>query len=249
MATISTFDVRVAARTRAAAQILSTKDLLALYESHGGLKEDLESIRSHGQKAEALSHARSGNKAVGEGATLAVLTAFADLQKEYAAVMAVVQAVRFDIQSAGGKPEVVTALLHILKNEASVVYRSEPSADGDAKPKKRAVTSASQEALRAEIHKDAVALLALSAASAALKKRGVTSARLEALRDAAKALSNQLSDRSTKKGAGKAATDSLKAAVAAQKEVWGACYRILYAAAQQDARIHKLLKDSVGKRS
>ncbi len=248
MTAITTFDARVAARTRAAAQILSTKELLALYESHGGLKEDLELIQKHGQKAEALSHARSGNKSVGESATLSVLTAFADLQKEYAAVMAVVQAVRFDIQTAGGKPDVVSALEHILKNEAPVVYRSEPSADGDAKPKKRAVTSSSQEALRAEIHKDAVALLALTAASAALKKRGVTAARLEALRDAAKALSSQLSDRTTKKGAGKAATDSLKAAVAAQKEVWSACYRIFYAAAQQDARIHKLLKDTIGKK-
>ena len=93
MATSVTFDAKVAARTRAASEILHNKELLAIYQRHGGLREDLDAIVSHGQKAEALSHARSSSKSSGESATLTVLTAFSELQKEYAAVMAVVQAV------------------------------------------------------------------------------------------------------------------------------------------------------------
>lgn len=252
MATISTFDARVAARTRAAAQILQNKELLTIYQSHGGLRDDLEAIRSHGQKAEALSHARSGGKTVEAAATLSVLSAFSDLQKDYTAVMAVVQAVRLDLLTAGAPEELVQTVERILKNEAPVVYRPDPAApldaEGKGKPKRKAVQSSSQESLRAEIHKDAVALLGLTDIHLALKRRGIPTARLTALRDAAQALTSQLSNRSTKKGAGKAATDSLHAAVTDQKAVWSACYRILDAAAQEDSRIRQLLKDSMGKR-
>ena len=248
MATSVTFDAKVAARTRAASEILHNKELLAIYQRHGGLREDLDAIVSHGQKAEALSHARSSSKSSGESATLTVLTAFSALQKEYAAVMAVVQAVRLDLLQAKAPAELVQAVEHIIRNEAPVLYRQEPSTEGAAAKKRKAVQSVSHEALRAEIHKDAVALLGLTAVHAALKRRGVTTARLGQLRDDAQALSSELGDRATKKGASRGVTESLRAAVADQKAVWSACYRLLATAAQQDTRIHQLLKEATKKR-
>ncbi|MBP8196405.1 MAG: hypothetical protein KAY55_04485 [Deltaproteobacteria bacterium] len=248
MATSVTFDSKVAARTRAASEILHNKELLAIYQRHGGLREDLDAIVSHGQKAEALSHARSSSKSSGESATLTVLTAFSALQKEYAAVMAVVQAVRLDLLQAKAPAELVQAVEHIIRNEAPVLYRQEPSTEGAAGKKRKAVQSVSHEALRAEIHKDAVALLGLTAVHAALKRRGVTTARLGQLRDDAQALSSELGDRATKKGASRGVTESLRAAVADQKAVWSACYRLLATAAQQDTRIHQLLKEATKKR-
>lgn len=248
MASSVTFDAKVAARTRAASEILHNKELLAIYQRHGGLREDLDAIVSHGQKAEALSHARSSSKSSGESATLTVLTAFSALQKEYAAVMAVVQAVRLDLLQAKAPAELVQSVEHIIRNEAPVLYRQEPPTDGAAGKKRKAVQSVSHEALRAEIHKDAVALLGLTAAHAALKRRGVTTARLGQLRDDAQALSSELGDRATKKGASRGVTESLRAAVADQKAVWSACYRLLATAAQQDTRIHQLLKEATKKR-
>lgn len=248
MASSVTFDAKVAARTRAASEILHNKELLAIYQRHGGLREDLDAIVSHGQKAEALRHARSSSKSSGESATLTVLTAFSALQKEYAAVMAVVQAVRLDLLQAKAPAELVQSVEHIIRNEAPVLYRQEPPTEGAAAKKRKAVQSVSHEALRAEIHKDAVALLGLTAAHAALKRRGVTTARLGQLRDDAQALSSELGDRATKKGASRGVTESLRAAVADQKAVWSACYRLLATAAQQDTRIHQLLKEATKKR-
>jgi hypothetical protein len=248
MASSVTFDSKVAARTRAASEILHNKDLLAIYQRQGGLREDLDAIVSHGQKAEALSHARSSSKSSGESATVTVLTAFSALQKEYAAVMAVVQAVRLDLLQAKAPAELVQSVEHIIRNEAPVLYRQEPATEGAQVKKRKAVQSVSHEALRAEIHKDAVALLGLTAAHAALKRRGVTTARLGQLRDDAQALSSELGDRATKKGASRGVTESLRAAVADQKAVWSACYRLLATAAQQDTRIHQLLKEATKKR-
>lgn len=241
MATSTTFDERVAARSRAAAEILKNKDLLTIYERFGGLKDDLEQIQKQGALAEKLAMTRSGKRASGEGATLDVASAFVDLQAEYVAVMAVVQAVRFDLQSLGADAQTLAALDRILVNEAATVYSEVQEGD---KSKRRAQKDRGHEAIRAEIHKDAVALLALSAASAALKKRGITSARLEALRDAAQALSSKLSDRAQKKGASQQATAGIHEAVSAQKAIWAACYRILSAAAAEDSRIRQLLKET-----
>ena len=246
MPTITTFDARVAARTRAAAEILKNKDLLAVYERFGGLKDDLDQIQKHGALAEKLSMARSGKRASGEGATLDVAAAFVDVQADYVAVMAVVQAVRYDLAAAAADAQVLSALDRILVNEAATVYREVK--DGD-KAKRRAQKDRGQEAIRAEIHKDAVALLALTAAAAALKKRGVTAARLEALRDAAQALSSKLSDRAQKKGASQQATAGIHEAVSAQKAIWASCSRILTAAAEEDSRIRQLLKETRRRRS
>jgi hypothetical protein len=86
MSSLITFDSTVAARTRAAVQILSTPDLFASYEAQGGTREDLESIRNHGQTAESLSQAQSAARVAGGAATLYVLGNFAALGDEDARV-------------------------------------------------------------------------------------------------------------------------------------------------------------------
>jgi hypothetical protein len=247
MAAIVTYDSTVAARTRAAAQILATPDLLSLYESKGGLKADLEKIRDRGQEAEALSQAQSGKQAAGGAATLDVLATFTALQKEYSAVMGVVQAARYDLGEAKTATDVLNAVDRILVNEAEVTIKTVVGADGSSK--KVAVKRASQEALRAEIARDARALLDLSAVHAALKKRKVDKSRLTKLLAAADALSGKLAGRAAAKGEQKQATAALRDAVSAQKQVWGACYRLLASVGQDDTRVAQLLTDAARKRS
>lgn len=247
MPAIVTFDSTVAARTRAATQVLATPSLLDLYESKGGLKSDLERIRDRGQEAEALSQAQSGAQAAGGAATLNVLAAFTALQKEYNAVMSVLLAARYDLGEAKAASEVLSAVDRILVNEAEVAIKTLPEGDGAAK--KKAVRRASQEALRAEIARDARALLDLTAIHSVLKKRKVEKPRLTKLAAGAEALSGKLADRAAAKGQQKQATSALHDAVSAQKHVWGACYRLLAAVGQEDARVAQLLTDAARKRA
>ncbi len=239
MSKLITFDSTIAARTRAAVQILSTPDLFISYEAKGGIKEDLESIRDHGQAAEALSQAQSAAQAAGGAATLDVLGSFVQLQKEYSAVMAVVQAARLDLAGADAPVGVLRAVDQILVNEAEVTIKTVVGEDG--KSKKTAVKRASQEALRAEIVKDARALLDLSAIHAVLAKRKVDAPRLIALIARAQSLSGKLGDRAAAKGAQKLATKAMHDAVSDQKRVWSACYRLLAAVGNEDARVAQLL--------
>jgi hypothetical protein len=246
MSALVTFDSTVAARTRAAAQILSTPQLLSSYESKGGLKEDLESIRDHGQAAEALSQAQSAAQAQGGAATLQVLSTFVALQKEYSAVMGVVQAARLDLAKANAPAVVLSAVDRILVNEAEITIKT--AVDKDGKAKKKAVKRASQEALRAEVTRDARALLSLGAIHTVLEKRKVDGPRLEKLATASESLSGKLADRATAKGAQKTATTAMHDAVHEQKQVWGACYRLLAAVGNEDARVAQLLTEAAHKR-
>jgi len=247
MSQIVTFDSTVAARTRAAAQILATPALLASYEAKGGIHEDLQSICDHGLTAEALSQAQSAAQAQGGAATLAVLGPFVALQKEYSAVMGVVQAVRHDLEKAKAPLEVLSAVDKILVNEAEVTFKT--VLDKDGKAKKKAVKSASQEALRAEIARDARALLNLAAIHNALENRKVNSPRLNQIIAVAESLSGKLAGRATAKGAQKMATTALHDAVAEQKLVWSACYRLLAAVGHEDTRVAHLLSEAAVKRS
>jgi len=247
MSKLITFDSTIAARTRAAVQILSTPDLLAAYESKGGTREDLESIRDHGEKAEALSQAQSAAQARGGAATLYVLGNFVQLQKEYSAVMAIVQAARLDLAKAGAPVEVLSAVDQIMVNEAEVAIRSVVNQDG--KTKKSAVKRASQEALRAEIVKDARALLDLSAIHSVLAKRKVDAPRLRAMIAVAESLSGKLGERAQAKGAQKLATTAMHDAVSEQKQVWSACYRLLAAVGNEDARVAQLLNEASHRRT
>ncbi|MEO5726970.1 MAG: hypothetical protein ABI134_14055, partial [Byssovorax sp.] len=241
-----TFDSTVAARTRAAIQILVTPDLFASYEARGGIPEDLESIRDHGQTAEALSQAQSAAQARGGAATLAVLGPFVELQKEYSAIMAVMQAVRLDLDKAKAPVEIVSAVDRILVNEAEVSIKTVLDKDGN--PRKKAVKSVSQEALRAEITRDARAMLDLPAIHPVLEKRTVDGSRLAKLLAVAESLSGKLAGRATAKGAQKTATTALHDAVSAQKQVWSACYRMLASVGHEDARVAQLLSEAAYKR-
>jgi hypothetical protein len=247
MPALVTFDSTVAARTRAAVQILSTPDLFSSYEAQGGIKEDLESIRDHGQTAESLSQAQSAAQAQGGAATLYVLGNFVKLQKEYTAVMAVVQAARHDLEKAEAPLEITSAVDRILVNEAEVALRTVAVQDG--KSKKKAVKRASQEALRAEIVKDARALLDLSAIHPVLAKRKVDAPRLSAMIAVAESLSGKLAERAVAKGAQKLATTAMHDAVSAQKQAWGACYRLLAAVGSEDMRVAQLLTEAARKRA
>lgn len=251
----TTFDSRVAARTRAAEQVLRSKELLTLYEAVGGLKSDLEEIRDLGQQAEALSGVRSGRKAAAGAATLTVLHQFADLQREYVAVMAVVVAVRRDLQRAGASQKTLQALGQILQNEAQVTLspapvpaEGPPPTPGGTTRGRKARRSQSQEAIRAEIARDAAGLLALKEAHAALAKRGVSVKRLGALAEAAAALTASLASRAESRGQGEAATASLSELVTQQRLAWGACYRLLTAVASQDDRVRLLLTEAAARR-
>lgn len=248
MAAVTTYDSVVAARTRAASQILTTADLLASYVSKGGLADDLTQIRDLGQQAEALSQAQSASQAAGGAATLEVLGAFTALQRDYSGVMAVVQAVRSDLVKGNAPGEVIKTIDRILVNEAEVAIKTVTSADGATK-KKVAVKRASQEALRAEIARDARALITLPAAHAALNNRKVDQARLDKLLADAESLSGKLSSRAVAKGGEKQATQALHDAVSAQKQVWGASYRLLALVAHEDTRVAQLLAEAARKRS
>lgn len=253
MASITTFDSTVAARTRAADRILATADMLTAYEAKGGLAEDLQKISDAGHQAEVLSQAQSAAQAAGGGVTLTVLTAFAALQKEYSAVMAVVQAVRHDLEIAQAPADVIKAVDKILVNEAEVLIKTVTDKDGkpvtgkDGKPKKVAVKRVSQEALRAEIAKDARSLKELGAIQPALAKRKVDGPRLDKLLADAEALAGKLAERAVAKGGGKQTTSAVHDAVSAQKKVWAACYRLLAALGRENPGVAQLLSEAAPK--
>jgi hypothetical protein len=235
---VSGFNSTVAARTRAAKEIVDTSDLLSKYLDLGGLKRDLEAIVSAGLDAEAANLGQSQAKAAGKGATVDVLVTFASVQKEYSAVMGVVQAVQADLARSGGSAELTVRLDGILTNEAELsvkVYETE------AGTKRKASRSASQEALRAEIAKDAAALLDLTDVHPFLTERRVDSARLEGLKKSAEDLSGLLADRAAAKGAAKTSSKEERDAVSRQRDVWGACYRLLHALSDKDERVRSLL--------
>lgn len=253
MPPFETFNQIVAARTRTAELILDRPELLAMFLDLGGLKSDLEEIASHGHDAELLDQAQGSAQAQGGGLTMAVLKEFADLQTEYKRIMAVVVAVQRDLKKAEATPTVLAEIARIIKDETAVVLRTVGPAPGDTaaaggKPQRQARTSKTQEAVRAEIYRDATALVAFTAAHKALAARRVDLKRLKKLQSDAKALSGKLAERTAVRGAGKAATTALREAVRAQKETWAAGYRILAALGRTDERVRALLSQAARKR-
>jgi len=242
MAKKASFGPAVVARTTTATTIRNQRDLLAQYEAAGGVKEDLVGIETHGRAAEAANLGQSVAAGSGKGATADVLEAFEAVRDEYQAVMDVVPAVIFDLTRAGAEASLVNALKQVLVNEVPV-RMVEVGAD-DAKKKKKARKVESLEAIRAEIAKDAGALLAATGAAAALAKRKVTAARLKALKSAAETLAGQIGERTATKGAAKTATVVEKAAVKAQSELWVASYRILASIGRRDPRVAALLRQA-----
>jgi hypothetical protein len=230
----------VAARTRAADCILSRPDLLALFLSYGGLSADLEIIRDAGLEVEAQALAKSTAAGKGVTATEDAMLHFAAIQKEYVATMSVVRVVRQDFEDEGNAL-LARTLEQILKNEATVTVKT---VQQEGKTKRSVSRSTSTEALRAEIAKDAKALIACKDAHKALAKRKVPVARLDKLRAGAEELAGKLAERATKKGAQRTATAAKSDAVQRQAKRWGAAYRLLAMVGQADARVGELLKEA-----
>lgn len=107
---------------------------------------------------------------------------------------------------AGATPEVLEQVDAILKDETQISVRTTTLADGSTQKKRQA--SKAQEATRAEIERDASALIELTEIHAGLGQRRIDLARLTQLRDRARALSGKLAKRSEKKGAAKGVTKS-----------------------------------------
>ncbi len=232
------FNSVVAARTRAATQILETADLVAKFEDLGGLHRDLLLIRDTGREAEAANLDQSQAKSGGKVATIDVLSKFADTQREYSAVMAVFNAVCAELDRNGAAPELITRMKDILRNEAQVTVKT---VEIDGEKKRRTSRSVAQEALRAEIAKDAGAMLGLQEIHPQLAERKVSVGRLTALKTAAEELAGLLGTRTAAKGAAKAATQAERDAAARQRDAWGATYRLLAALAARDERVRSLL--------
>jgi hypothetical protein len=241
MANSKSFNEEVAGRTRVAIAILGDPVLLAVFKALGGTERDLEIIRDTGLAAEAASHGQASASHAGVGATAEYLSTFRDVQREYNAVMGVTAAVKTDLEHEGAKKALITKVGKILVIEVQVSFNVVPPEEG-GKKKVKSRRSQSQEAMRAEIEKDANELVALTEVHPALASRGVTVARLQALADAAKALSAQLGERTKKKGAAKGATTVEALAVTAQRHRWGGIYRLLRALAQKEPQVALLLR-------
>ena len=234
------FNETVAARRRTAEFILATPDVLAEFVERGGLPRDLEAISAMGKAAEDANLGQSAASAVGVASTLDLMGAFSRLQREYKSVMAVVRAVRDDLEESGAGTEVVERVNQILSDETAVHVKT-VRGEGDATVRKT-LKKLSQEAVRAEIRKDAAALLDHPSILAALAARRVDAARLEKLRDDADALSGRLSSRVADKAQRKLATSLENEAVKAQRKKWGSVYRII--GAMHDERVRGLLQAS-----
>jgi hypothetical protein len=232
------FNAMVRARTRAAEFVLSHPELLAAFLAHGGLEADLAAIAAAGRRAEAANLAQSGRFADGKAATVDVTTRFAALQREYKAIMAVLRAVLRDLRAAGASHAVVAAVERILVNETDVAVPTTPDSSGANA--RRVRKRESQDAIRAEIQRDAAALVGLEEVHAALGARRVGRERLLALVAEAEALHGLLATRVAKKAERQAATSEEYAAAKAQSDVWRAVYRLL--ARVDDPRMTALMK-------
>jgi hypothetical protein len=242
MAGTKAFNDVVAARTRAAQQILNTPDLLARFEVLGGLAADLQTIAQVGLAAEALNHAQAEAKTSGKSATLEVLQAFEALQLEYSLVLGIARAIRGDLVTEKEPEQVIGRLTDIIKNEAQLTVSIEDGVDGTKVHKVK--RKASQEAMRAEIEKDVTALADFTEIAARLRARRCDRARLEGMKRNAQALYGKLGVRVSTKGQAKSSTAQEIEMVTAQRFRWGSVYRLLAALARQDERVRSLLKDA-----
>jgi len=112
--------------------------------------------------------------------------------------MAVLRVVRAELARGGAAAELVGQVDAILENEVEVAVKAY---EEEGAKMRRTRRSESQEALRAEIAKDAGALVALTDIHPAPAERRVPPNRLEALRDEAEKLSGLLGTRASAKGA------------------------------------------------
>jgi hypothetical protein len=219
------FSETVATRTRAASHILNTPALLQAFLDIGGLEADLTAIIQNGLEAERANESQSRGLALDMAATADAQAAFGALQREYKLVMAVARAVLEDLIDAGASQETLEAMRRVLADETAVHIKT-VKGEGDSTVKK-ALKKRSQEAIRAEIWKDASALMERPELSAAMANRRVTAERLTALRTAAALLEGRLTKSILDKAARKAATAAENVAVRNQSRRWNAVYGLL----------------------
>lgn len=247
MAASNAFNDIVAARTRTAEHILASPQLLSLYEARGGLASDLVTIAMAGRRAEALNQAQMSAQASTAAATQIVTERLTALQTEHGQIMAIAQAVRHDLARMNTDLEILHALDKIMKNDGQLIVRTVTSAKGESV--RKAAPARSQEAIRAQIHKDAAALLELTPAHRALAKRKLDVGRLQILLESAVALSEDLAERTARKGAAQSTTREEHEAVVAQKERWRAVYRLLSGLGRSDERMKQLLYEARRRRT
>ena len=234
----ASFNSEVAGRTSAASKILNTAELLTQFEAVGGLKSDLEAIVAHGKEAEALNQSQGALTRDKSAAAARSQEAFAAVQREYAAVMNVVAALHAELTLAGDK-ESVQRLKGIMASEAETAFSLK---DVDGAQKKKARRLVTQEALRAEIVRDAQSLLDFTAIAPRLAARRVDAARLQALKISAEALTGKVEERVASAAERKAATAKEMAAVSAQSLHWSSVSRLLSAMARNDVRALEVVK-------
>jgi len=235
------FNTTIAARTRCAQQVLTTPDLLQLFEAQGGVAQDLVDIVESGNRAETFNLAQSQANAGAVAASAEALEQYKRLQREYAMVMGILSAVRRDLEKAGADETTLAQVGRVMANETQLHLTT---VEVSGEKKRKAQSSRSHEAVRIEIEKDACGLLALTAAHGHLARRKVDVPRLEALRDAARALSGKLAQRAAQRGAKKAATREEREAVAEQTAAWTATYRILAQVGARESRVRSLLGEA-----
>jgi len=236
------YNLKVAARTDFAAAILADPQALEQWCALGGLPTDLEAIVADGREAEALNLSQQTAKADGSAATAAVALEFAALQRDYKATMRPLEMIYADLEREKAPNDQLKRLKGIIANEAQIAVRT---FEQDGVKKKRAVKMLSHEAVRAEIERDAKALLEFEAIKDRLAARTVSPERLKGLQDRAAALTGKLSDRVGKKNVAKNTTKAERDAVARQSQRWVACFRVFGALAQVNGTVRDMLKPAM----
>lgn len=255
MSTPTSFNSTVAARTRAAKTIRDTPELLAIYEKRGGLKRDLDRVVAAGEQAEAANRVQGEAQAAGGDTVGSVRADFEALKLEHADIRSVLPVVRHELEAAGVASATLHGIDHVLADTREVgmsaakapqtLEAAGENAEAPAAPKKHAHRKESDEAVRAEVAKNAGELIDLCkqdhAFAKALVERGVKLARLEALQRKADALTAGIATRDTGHATAQAATAAEHQATADQSRAWRACYPILHKAGHDDPRIPVLL--------
>lgn len=231
------FNSAVAARTRAAAFILEQSDLLERWRALGGVDQDLVIIRDAGLDAEAKNVEQEARTAEKRAAHARSRSALAELNREHSSILSILRVIRADLLDAEEADDAVRLEQIIRRNGEE---RLAASSDGA----RVRTSSLSMEAIRAEIRKDADALLGFASLHTALASRGVSLGRLEQLSADAQQLPSMRADAAFLRGIAKIATAAERAAVAEQTKRWGAVYGLLRRLAAHDARVKDLLRDA-----
>ncbi|MGI5865840.1 MAG: hypothetical protein ACOX6T_27810 [Myxococcales bacterium] len=207
-----TYNTTVSSRTALAEHLLEAPELLAIFESVGGRREDLEAVAQAGKRAALLSMARVEATSQRKTAVSKLKTALADVRREHKALLAVLRMVVHDLERGGASQTLIAQARGVLEDQRARRVRAQPDDSGA-----RTYKAYSREVVRIEIEKDAMALLTLVELHAPLSRRGVTVARLEAFRQAVGALGSHFALRTECEGKKLSSMAAERCAVKEQK--------------------------------